>query len=87
MASNIVHRETWVHRVKLVREHCAHLLGDEGWRWRVLRPSNAYSFNDPKCSESKFQAGTANSPTAKEAFGKGQGRKWRQRVGGPRAAV
>ena len=51
MASNIVHRETWVHRVKLVREHCAHLLGDEGWRWRVLRTSNAYSFNDPKCSE------------------------------------
>ena len=49
---------TWVHRIKRVRERCADLLGANGWRWRVLRTSNGYSFNDPKCSESKFQAGT-----------------------------
>ena len=37
----------WVHRIKRVRERCADLLGDEGWRWRVLRTSNAYNFRDP----------------------------------------
>ncbi len=26
---------TWVQRVKRVREQCADLLGDNGWRWRV----------------------------------------------------
>jgi hypothetical protein len=51
---------TWVHRIKRVRERCADLLGDAGCRWRVLRTSNGYSFNDPKCSESKFPTGTAN---------------------------
>ena len=38
---------TWVQRVKRVRERCADLLGDNGWRWRVLRTSNAYAFTDP----------------------------------------
>ena len=28
-------------------ERCADLLGDNGWRWRVLRTSNAYLFTDP----------------------------------------
>ena len=55
---------TWVHRIKRVRERCADLLGDDGWRWRVLRTSNSYSFNDPKCSESKFWAGTANQASS-----------------------
>ena len=32
---------TWVQMVKRVRERCADLLGDNGWRWRVLRTSNA----------------------------------------------
>src|SRR5277367_3455883 len=27
---------SWVHRLKRVREHCADLLGNNGWRWRVL---------------------------------------------------
>ena len=39
---------TWVQRIKRIRERCADLLGDQGWRWRVLRTSNAYSFRDPK---------------------------------------
>jgi|SRR5580658_8333541 hypothetical protein len=30
-----------------VREPCPDLLGDDGWRWRVLRTSNAYNFRDP----------------------------------------
>jgi hypothetical protein len=30
-----------------VREPCSDLLGDDGWRWRVLRTSNAYNFRDP----------------------------------------
>jgi hypothetical protein len=30
--------------VKRVRERCADLLGDNGWRWWVLRTSNAYAF-------------------------------------------
>jgi hypothetical protein len=51
---------TWTHRIKRVRERCADLLGDDGWRWRVLRTSNSYSFNDPKSSESKFPTGTPN---------------------------
>jgi hypothetical protein len=33
---------SWVHRLKRVREPCPDLLGDNGWRWRVLRTSNAY---------------------------------------------
>ena len=42
---------TWVQRVKRIRERCSDLLGDHGWRWRVLRTSNAYSFRDPSPTE------------------------------------
>ena len=38
---------SWVHRLKRVREPCPDLLGDNGWRWRVLRTSNSYAFTDP----------------------------------------
>jgi hypothetical protein len=38
---------SWVQRIKRVREACPDLLGDNGWRWRVLRTSNAYNFRDP----------------------------------------
>jgi hypothetical protein len=38
---------SWVQRIKRVRERCGDLLGDNGWRWRVLRTSNAYAFTDP----------------------------------------
>ena len=34
---------SWVNRIKRVREPCPDLLGDQGWRWRVLRTSNAYN--------------------------------------------
>ena len=38
---------SWVQRIKRLRERCSDLLGDNGWRWRVLRTSNAYNFRDP----------------------------------------
>lgn len=30
-----------------IRERCRDLWGREGWRWRVIRTSNAYVFHDP----------------------------------------
>jgi hypothetical protein len=45
---------TWDNRIKRVRERCPDLLGPNGWRWRVIRTSNAYRFP----SESDFQRGT-----------------------------
>ena len=54
---------SWVHRLKRVREPCPDLLGDNGWRWRVLRTSNAYDFRDPgapNSSKANFQSGTPN---------------------------
>ena len=58
---------SWVQRVKRVREQCSDLLGDSGWRWRILRTSNAYNFRDPSpagdrqnSSKSDFQTGTPN---------------------------
>jgi hypothetical protein len=39
---------TWQHRIARVRERCRCLLtGRDGWRWRVVRTSNAYVFRDP----------------------------------------
>jgi hypothetical protein len=52
-----------VQRVKRVRECCSDLLGDNGWRWRVLRTSNAYNFRDPRSSnssKSEKPTGTSN---------------------------
>jgi hypothetical protein len=66
---------SWVHRLKRVREQCPDLLGDNGWRWRVLRTSNAYDFRDPgapNSSKANFQTGTANQaffPSLEGAFG------------------
>ena len=57
---------SWVQRIKRVREPCPDLLGDDGWRWRVLRTSNSYAFADPspagpaKSSKSEKPTGTAN---------------------------
>ena len=54
---------SWVQRIKRVREACPDLLGDNGWRWRVLRTSNAYHFRDPGApepSKSEKPTGTAN---------------------------
>ncbi len=55
---------SWVNRIKRVRERCPDLLGANGWRWRVLRTSNAYNFRDPgspNSSKSEKPTGTPNS--------------------------
>ncbi len=38
---------TWQNRIVRVRERCRDLFGAEGWRWRVVRTSNAYTLVDP----------------------------------------
>jgi Helix-turn-helix domain len=54
---------TWVQRVKRVRERCADLLGDNGWRWRVLRTSNAYAFTDPSPAADRPNSSKSEKPT------------------------
>ena len=51
---------TWVNRICRVREWSAEpdLYGQPTRRVRVLRTSNAYTFNDPKPSKSDFPTGT-----------------------------
>jgi hypothetical protein len=38
----------WQNRMVRIRERCVDLFGYQGWRWRVIRTSNAYQFRDPK---------------------------------------
>jgi hypothetical protein len=38
---------TWQNRIVRIRERCRDLFGKDGWRWRVIRTSNAYVFCDP----------------------------------------
>jgi hypothetical protein len=56
---------TWQHRIARVRERCRDLWGREGWRWRVIRTSNAYVLRDPAengrfPSKSENRTGTIN---------------------------
>jgi hypothetical protein len=39
---------TWQHRITRIQERCQDLGGRQGWRWRVVRTSNAYQFRDPQ---------------------------------------
>jgi hypothetical protein len=50
---------TWQHRITRIRERCRDLFGHAGWRWRVIRTSNAYVFHDP-ASKSENPTGTRN---------------------------
>jgi Helix-turn-helix domain len=61
---------SWVQRIKRVRESCPDLLGDEGWRWRVLRTSNSYAFTDPSPAAERPQPSKSeNQPeTQNQAF-------------------
>jgi hypothetical protein len=43
---------SWQHRIARIRERCRDLWGKEGWRWRVIRTSNAYVFRDPQAVNS-----------------------------------
>jgi hypothetical protein len=44
---------TWQHRITRIRERCTDLFGREGWRWRVIRTSNAYQFIDPQAERNR----------------------------------
>jgi hypothetical protein len=48
---------SWDNRLARIRECCPDLLGPNGWRWRVIRTSNAYKFNNPT-SKYKNKSGT-----------------------------
>jgi hypothetical protein len=48
---------TWQNRITRIRERCRDLWGRDGWRWRVIRTSNAYVFRDP-ASKSDQRTGT-----------------------------
>jgi Helix-turn-helix domain len=63
---------SWVQRIKRVREACPDLLGASGWRWRILRTSNAYNFCDPgsrNSSKSDFQSGTPSQDFSSDKGG------------------
>jgi hypothetical protein len=54
---------TWQHRITRIRERCRDLLGHEGWRWRVIRTSNAYQFRDPQPQLAGVSASEFRNPT------------------------
>jgi hypothetical protein len=43
----------WQHRITRIRERCTDLFGRDGWRWRVIRTSNAYQFIDPQAERNR----------------------------------
>ena len=55
---------TWQNRITRIRERCRDLWGRTGWRWRVIRTSNAYQLLDPgqraavPASKSDYRTGT-----------------------------
>jgi hypothetical protein len=58
---------TWQNRITRIQERCTDLFGRHGWRWRVIRTSNAYVFRDPlarlegvSASKSENPSGTGN---------------------------
>ena len=61
---------SWVNRIKRIREPCPDLLGDNGWRWRVLRTSNSYAFTDPSPAADRPNSSKSEKPTgtANQAF-------------------
>jgi hypothetical protein len=63
---------TWQNRITRVRERCRDLFGREGWRWRVIRTSNAYVFRNPQAavsagipSKSDYRTGTPDQEIQK----------------------
>jgi hypothetical protein len=61
---------SWVHRIKRVQEAAPDLFDGHGWRWRVIRTSNAYNFRDPKAAVGAPVASKSEKPTetANQAF-------------------
>ena len=63
---------TWQNRITRIRERCRDLFGGDGWRWRVIRTSNAYVFRDPQAavsaglpSKSDHRTGTPDQEISK----------------------
>jgi hypothetical protein len=54
---------SWVNRIKRVREAAPDLFDGHGWRWRVIRTSNAYNFRDPKSAVGAPVASKSEKPT------------------------
>ncbi len=54
---------TWQNRITRVRERCRDLFGHQGWRWRVIRTSNAYVFRDPLAVNSQGVPSKSENPT------------------------
>ena len=54
---------TWVNRIKRVREAAPDLFDGQGWRWRVIRTSNAYNFRDPQAAVGAPVASKSEKPT------------------------
>ena len=53
---------TWQHRIARIRERCRDLFGHQGWRWRVIRTSNAYVFSDLKTAVSQGFSSKSENP-------------------------
>jgi AraC-like DNA-binding protein len=72
---------SWVQRIKRVRESCPDLLGDNGWRWRVLRTSNSYAFTDPSPAADRPISSKSEKPTGtpnQGFFSSIRGGRWRK---------
>jgi hypothetical protein len=54
---------TWVQRIKRVREAAPDLFDGHGWRWRVIRTSNAYNFRDPSPAADRPSSSKSERPT------------------------
>ena len=54
---------TWQNRITRIRERRRDLFSHEGWRWRVIRTSNAHVFRDPKPQLAGLPASKSENPT------------------------
>ena len=53
---------SWQHRITRIRERCTDLFGCQGWRWRVIRTSNAYQFIDPQAERNRSIPSECKNP-------------------------
>jgi Helix-turn-helix domain len=54
---------TWQNRITRVRERCRDLFGHDGWRWRVIRISNAYALREPIAAAPAGYSSKSENPT------------------------
>jgi hypothetical protein len=51
---------TWQNRITRIRERCTDLFGRHGWRWRVIRTSNAYQLCAQGAEIARFASTSEN---------------------------